>query len=289
MFSQIVTHNGKFHSDEIMAIAIVRSLFNNEIPVIRSRVITKEMLSDPSILVIDVGGSFNPSLSNFDHHQLGAPVRADGVPYSSAGLVWAESRELFSNYEWEAVDRMMRIIDISDNGAGPEIDMNRISMQEVLSSFNTTWVESENQDAAFEVAVSVAGLILNRWISQAKAAELSEQIVNEACEAHQYIIRLTRPMPWHDTFFKKERTHKFVMFQASPDDWRLQCIPPSMAESFKQRQPLPEQWAGLRGSDLEKVSGIEGATFCHKGLFICGAKTKEAIEQMAVLASWSTV
>jgi uncharacterized UPF0160 family protein len=184
----------------------------------------------------------------------------------------------------------MEIIDASDNGVGPGIAADRISIQEVISSFNSTWGEGiEASDRMFNVAVGVAKLILARWIVQAESILQASDIVESACKADSTIVRLSKMVPWHSTFFNENRPHKFVMYQAGPDDWRLQAIPPSMEESFAQRQPLPEQWAGLRGEVLEEASGVMGATFCHKGLFICGAKTKEAIERMAVIASWSTV
>ncbi len=41
------------------------------------------------------------------------------------------------------------------------------------------------------------------------------------------------------------------------------------------RRPLPSEWAGLLGDQLKEASGIEGAIFCHKGLFTSVWKTKE--------------
>jgi uncharacterized UPF0160 family protein len=57
--------------------------------------------------------------------------------------------------------------------------------------------------------------------------------------------------------------------------WKLRGIPPSMSERMKVRKPLPEKWAGLHEEDLKKVSGIDGAVFCHKGRFISIWKTRE--------------
>jgi uncharacterized UPF0160 family protein len=43
---------------------------------------------------------------------------------------------------------------------------------------------------------------------------------------------------------------------------------------------MPKEWGGLEGEALEKVSGIFGAKFCHRGLWIGAAKNKEAAEKM---------
>lgn len=40
-------------------------------------------------------------------------------------------------------------------------------------------------------------------------------------------------------------------------------------------------WGGLRDQDLEKESGIDGATFVHVTGFTGGAKTKEGVLKMA--------
>ena len=55
---------------------------------------------------------------------------------------------------------------------------------------------------------------------------------------------------------------------------------PVRPKSFENRLSLPEAWRGVRDADLEKVSGIEGATFVHSGGFIGGNKTKEGILKM---------
>jgi len=54
--------------------------------------------------------------------------------------------------------------------------------------------------------------------------------------------------------------------------------------SFEKRRALPASWGGLNGQDLEYVTGVKGAVFCHKALFICGANSFEAMFDMAGLA-----
>ena len=41
-------------------------------------------------IIYDVGLVYDPALGVFDHHQRGAPLREDGQPYSSFGLVWKQ-------------------------------------------------------------------------------------------------------------------------------------------------------------------------------------------------------
>ena len=36
---------------------------------------------------------------------------------------------------------------------------------------------------------------------------------------------------------------------------------------------MPEEWKGLRDTDIQKVTGVDTATFCHPAGFIGGAET----------------
>jgi uncharacterized UPF0160 family protein len=57
--------------------------------------------------------------------------------------------------------------------------------------------------------------------------------------------------------------------------WKLRGIPPNMDDKMKVRKPLPDAWAGLLEEELRKITGIDGAVFCHKGRFISVWETRE--------------
>ena len=65
MLRTIVTHPGGAHKDDLLAVAVLCA--KHGAPVAR-REPTAEDLRDPAVAVVDVGGSHDPSLSNFDHH-----------------------------------------------------------------------------------------------------------------------------------------------------------------------------------------------------------------------------
>jgi uncharacterized UPF0160 family protein len=81
---RVGTHSGKFHFDEVTSVTIIKRLCDVDV-VIRSR--NKEVHATCDILV-DVGGVYNPDFLRFDHHQGGAGFNVNGIPKSSAGLVW---------------------------------------------------------------------------------------------------------------------------------------------------------------------------------------------------------
>jgi len=62
---RIVTHPGGAHKDDLLACCILIAKYG--CPVVR-RDPTEDELGDASIAIIDVGGSHDPALQNFDHH-----------------------------------------------------------------------------------------------------------------------------------------------------------------------------------------------------------------------------
>ena len=63
----IVTHGGNCHHDDIYACGIMLHFYPEA--TIYRRDPSLEELSDPEIVIIDVGKEYDPSLKNFDHHQ----------------------------------------------------------------------------------------------------------------------------------------------------------------------------------------------------------------------------
>ena len=119
MNSTIVTHPGGAHKDEFLACSVLLAQTPGSI---LRREPTDEDLSDPQVLVVDVGGRLEPELGNFDHHQF--PRDAD--PTCSLSLVlqklglyedarefcpWLETVEWFDcrgpndTADWLGIDR----------------------------------------------------------------------------------------------------------------------------------------------------------------------------------------
>ena len=64
----VVTHPGSAHRDEFLACCLLAA--DAQVDLIERRDPTAEELSNPEILVVDIGGEHEPRSSNFDHHQL---------------------------------------------------------------------------------------------------------------------------------------------------------------------------------------------------------------------------
>src|SRR3989338_5197622 len=90
----IITHDGKFHADDVFAVATLLLILRRESPsvsIVRSR---DSALVARADFVIDVGGQYNEEKNRFDHHQIGgAGERKNGIPFAAFGLVWKKFGE----------------------------------------------------------------------------------------------------------------------------------------------------------------------------------------------------
>ena len=62
-----ITHPGAAHADDVLSAAYL--IATGRVDTIERRSPTPEELSDPDVIVFDIGGQFDQVLNNFDHHQ----------------------------------------------------------------------------------------------------------------------------------------------------------------------------------------------------------------------------
>ena len=91
----LATHSGTFHLDDAFAYAVLRLALGlgaagGDHALVRTR---DEAVVAAADVAWDVGAVYDAAANRFDHHQRGAPVREDGLPYSAAGLVWRHHGE----------------------------------------------------------------------------------------------------------------------------------------------------------------------------------------------------
>ena len=77
--TRALTHNGKFHADDVFSAAFLRML-NPRIQIQRVDAIPE----DYDGLAFDIG------LGKFDHHQNSNERRPNGIPYAAFGKLWRE-------------------------------------------------------------------------------------------------------------------------------------------------------------------------------------------------------
>jgi uncharacterized UPF0160 family protein len=281
----IATHNGNFHADDVFSVAALKCLYP-EASVIRSRDVDA---LDKADIVLDVGGVYDPEIGRFDHHQRGgAGERDNGIPYSSFGLIWKKYGSQLCNNDVElakSVDNdLVSVIDAVDCGYVEGVPQG-ISLSQTIAMFNPTWQENADFDSCFEQAVMFASQVLARFIAGAKGSNEAEAIVADAIAqaADPRVIVLESFTPWKKTVHTLAPQALYVIYPSESNQWRIQTVPVEPG-SFEDRKPLPNAWAGLADNELNKVIGINDASFCHNGCFIAGAKSFTSIATMAKIA-----
>lgn len=290
----VATHNGTFHADDCFAYAILKAAHAGEVTLVRSRDL--EVL-DKADVVFDVGGSCDPAEGRYDHHMRDKPLRDNGEPFSSAGLVWrdygiravkalapaatdAEAAEVAAMLDCG----LIRDIDLMDNGAMTPTPGH---FSTVLEAFNPSFAEpGRDENEAFAEAAALAKAVLARAIARAHAAVLAAETVAAAARAAEdtRIIVLDTRVPWEDAVFDLGLTSALYVVRPAGKQWTVSAVPPERT-SFAQRKPLPEAWGGLRDEDFARVSGVPDATFCHPARFVCGATSRDGAVALARLAA----
>lgn len=295
---RVGTHNGIFHCDEVIAISILNILFNEvkDIEVIRSR--NLELLKNNTSMMIDIGGGM------FDHHQKGGNgQRENGIQYASSGLIWRtygiEVIELLSEGKldkisiekiFEIVDNdIIQNIDKEDNGQG-----NVVHPFQFIKEFLPNWYEEEKDyDKCFEECANLSSKILGKIIkgyvsNEVAMCEICSRLSNlETCN-NGILVLPSQTIPWLETIIDYNKNESdngidFVVFPYPDGGYALQCVPPSMEDIFLQRISLPKDWAG-ETTNLANISGVDSATFCHRGRFFARAGLFSDVIKMCNLA-----
>jgi uncharacterized UPF0160 family protein len=295
----LVTHSGGFHADELLSSVILTRLFPNA-KIVRSR--APEWITPASDRIIyDVGGSYDPEQAIFDHHQRGAPLREDGQPFSSFGLIWkhygrdyliasglpeADVETVHASFD----SSFVLPVDLVDNGAlSPSVagQLAGLTLPSLLETLKPVFDETDPdaEDRTFHQALAIARAFVEARIGKSAAKLRAEAMVHQAIVAagEGRILELPMGMPFRPAVVKAGADHLLFVVHPRGKDWTLTGIRRA-DEGFELRADLPAAWAGLTNGDLEAACGVQGASFCHNGRFVAAAKSREAVLAMAELA-----
>lgn len=289
---KLVTHSGPFHTDELFAIAIIQVFLDQkgeDYQLIRSR--DNDIISSGDY-VFDVGGIYDPSINRYDHHQPeGAGSRDNGIPYASIGLAWKHfGMALCENSKevWERIDeKLVSPIDADDNGTrlyelDKTFDTEPYFFKNSVKSFYPAWNEEKNFDEQFLKVLAFTKQVLKNeirlGIARFKAAHLVQQDYD--LSENKNIIILKGSYPWKTILSEKPEV-TFVIYKNAENNWSVQGVPRDENNEFEISKQFPVSWAGLRDSEFAAVSGVADAVFCHKGRWLCAAKSQEGALTLA--------
>ena len=284
----IVTHSGSFDPDDVLAVASLQLYLGVEnTKIIRSR---EEKKINEADWVVDVGERYDPVNRLFDHHQNGVPTRDNNVPYSAFGLIWKEFGEKIAGSPEVAAYVEKKIvwpIDAADNHITVchpgHAEVVAFEFFDVIDAFKPVWGTEEDFDAQFLEAVTFARQLIQRFIAHAGADIELQQMIRKKYELNEQkvILEFSEHIPRHALVGYE---HVQVVVSPAPakdvDRW-MAAVVPVRHRGFQNRAVFPETWAGLAYEELESISGIDGAIFCHKERYVFIAETKEAAMKAA--------
>jgi uncharacterized UPF0160 family protein len=306
----IATHSGKFHGDEIWAVATLQLIFPNSV-LVRTR--DSERI-DNADLVVDVGGVWQPDIGRFDHHQKDFGLaRATGAGYASAGLVWKEYGPrcvslIAQQYTGQmlpmetareiafAIDTdLVQYLDLADIGAAKSAP-GGYGLSAIISGFNPSWIDERNagsSEAAEAVRLScfrralefATDILVNNVKYRVGAVMAVNQVRRSELLENGYVLFLPNSaLPWAAVVRREMPKVIFVISHNIAENRYMVHTVPLAPESFEARKNLPKAWGGLRDEELQALTGVPDAQFCHKGLFIAAARSFEGSLRLVRLA-----
>lgn len=310
---RIVTHNGKIHSDEVSAIALLSSYFSNkniEVSVLRSRNSEKFLESD---YLVDVGGEYDHSRNKYDHHQSNFTETWEGfqTPLSSAGLIWRhygkdivemylsnlsnnfEQYDQGFNYSETTIKELVNMIyekliydiDANDNGISTTPEQTSLNISEIVSSINGIVTDEVSQNTNFNRAVSLVGNIfdikfreiINSYFNFQKDLET----VSTLDLSKEYLI-LDTNIPTVFKCLEKLDPENVVKFCIFSDINKLEYTVKARRTKGEKYSPicpiLPEEFL------KSNVTNPEQIIFIHRASFIAKTTSLSAAEE---IVQWS--
>ena len=279
-----ITHSGTMHADEVFATAFL-SLYLGDIRVYRTSGSDLYEANDDS-LIYDIGRG------EYDHHQIDAVKRDNGITYSSFGLLWKKfgrdylEKNNYQNIEdlFNGIDKdLVEGIDADDNGFFPKVEApyKVRTLPNIIKIFNPSYDSGETEQEQFLSAVNLARIILEEEIIYINGKVISdkkiEEILNNTDISKGYLY-LDEYIPFEDVIVSDNKWDNilFVAYPSNRGGYAIKTVGKS-ANDRTARRLFPEEWAGLQDEELERVSNISGLRFCHNGRFIVNCSTAEAM------------
>lgn len=208
----------------------------------------------------------------------------------------------------ERIDReIMYMVDLNDNGQlnsyiKDSFPAKTAEAQEMMDNLNEFYTMSPDisylvakqnvpnatnaeQNANFEITVGILRTLLVNAAINALYIELGISKVLSLYDGGELLI-LKEKLPWThavQSHFDKFANCKLAIYPDRKRGWRIQSLQYSLAERFRNRLNAPKAWRGLDEAELDKVTGLKGTIFVHRGGFTGGAMTFETNLEMAKL------
>jgi uncharacterized UPF0160 family protein len=302
------THDGLFHSDEVMACALLRlAAGSSHVSILCSRIAKDWERAD---FVLDVGQRYD-GVKWFDHHQTESTgKRDDGTGYSCFGLLWKSLgitmlRQLLLPYNLE--DRMIvdiagdmenfvKGIDLHDQAqlnVNARWSVNKAvyaevaTLQSIISGMNgVPFIDKASRvtdNTQFYKALDFAVSFLERLVYRKASKVIAHKYVTTRIKPDSDILYLEEYCEWYDAVANAPHILYVIYPSSNGKAYAVQCVKSNSGASTVKnlKLPFPAKWAGLSDNALANESGVEDALFCHRDRFIASAATLKGAHSLA--------
>lgn len=310
----IVTHDGVFHCDEVVAYTFLNYLYQDN-TLIRTR--DESIINDnQNKFVIDVGKVYDHDKKRYDHHQESCNEYFDSnkqVPLSSAGLVYRhyglefiskfvldlgftatqeQLKKLYTSFYYDFV----QAIDANDNGimqyttTDKPVFNTQPTVPYIINKFNNANIYNANmQLEAFKEASRLISSIIKPLITTKirNIIDYDTDMVNikgaidkrlEYSKDGSILVVETDSNNYFGIILELEKQDPTIYIKyiiyKSNTEWRVRTL----GTNFVSRKVL------LSYDTLKPVIG-DDLIFVHKNLFIAACKTFDAALQVAICSN----
>ena len=271
----LVTHAGNFHSDDVVATAILKLYFSyNGIAtkVVRTFKPAEMDYTDdtPNCVIYDIG------LGQYDHHQIGDAAKhciridtnEDGTTverkYAAVGLIWKEiGEEIVGKYADVIYDSIIRPIDNHDNGFGHNPLSTLIG---AMNSINPEATKEEHDKCFYNAANKIISMLDSMFLKYQQQIKNEEELKKYAKPGSSCLV--------YDCYLSgadevcREMGIPFYVYPNIRGGWCFKTICPDPKNMSVHLVDIPDE-----------VRTWTGVTFLHPSCFLGSADTKErAIE-----------
>jgi len=298
---KIGTHNGVFHSDELVAISMYRAYIEDNVEIIRTR--NPQELNSCDVK-IDVGGEYAPTcssihvgdymsmtqfigysvLGDFDHHQF---KEGDELyRLSSAGLIFKALTEPMDTYcdmgecPWtdtvvsgpsQSLLNLVTAVDARDTRVEYDKWQNVEFCQDVtfdelfnsISSCNQLDIASKEQDDMFD---TLTDLFTKYFKGDIEACELFETIANLASKTQQDAEQEINKIK--DTIKVSGQFVYFENFESFPMAAKWLWDNGYGTKIFVSYDKLQNNWTYQVNTNIQKIVSVSNTVFVHTNGFI---------------------
>lgn len=273
----VLTHDGRFHADELLAIAILQEALGRPVNIRRSRDSNAWTHAD---LLIDVGGAVNP----YDHHHRNNKYHPNGIPYASCGLI-LDAVEPDAKLRNQLYCDMLYTVEWEDNTVQGEVRSPNWDLKPNLlawvSHFQPMKEENPEEytlrkyfDKALEMVTDIYRRVRKSAIIKIRNREIKDTTTYDVRDGVLWLKDNTT------THFRYCNEHPEIKATVSLDKGTYVIRPLHVGPNDPcLRATFPSVWYGLSDFDLQRASRINGVIWCSNSGDRLRCKDYKSVQQ----------